>query len=337
MNADLKWLAENERYWADDSAGVVQISGGQAEYLNGVASQYHGVGRVCFTRPQWQAARDELEEKKEKPTMHADLIWLVENVTEWHEDLDRVARHSGGIEWFSHSRFPYWKGFTRAEWQAARDELAKKGDPKTYAQFLAEKLSFWRCDYTHCFWIFDGREGDCDEWPRFNYGQGCSKEDWQAARDELENPFMPAHDNTLDSLREGKIKTFTDPSGNRWRLGDDGMVYGMCAPVQDPFSSPEEEEAWAEAEHRMDAIGQNGPTGEHYEAELDKQARYQDAAGQDWIDEAARTFTPEEFRGAMKFTIGKYVRRMGKKDSLPHEIEKIRDYTARWLKVEQGR
>jgi len=64
MNADLKWLAENERYWADDSAGVVQISGGQAEYLNGVASQYHGVGRVCFTRPQWQAARDELEEKR---------------------------------------------------------------------------------------------------------------------------------------------------------------------------------------------------------------------------------------------------------------------------------
>ena len=68
-----------------------------------------------------------------------------------------------------------------------------------------------------------------------------------------------------------------------------------------------------------------------------KQARYQDTAGEDWIDEAARTFTPEEFRGAMKFTIGKYVRRMGKKDSLPHEIEKIRDYTARWLKVEQGR
>ena len=33
-----------------------------------------------------------------------------------------------------------------------------------------------------------------------------------------------------------------------------------------PFSSPEEEEAWAEAEHHMDAIGQNGPTGEHYKS-----------------------------------------------------------------------
>ena len=83
------------------------------------------------------------------------------------------------------------------------------------------------------------------------------------------------------------------------------------------FSTPEEDEAFAAIEK--------------------KQKRYQDAQGEDWIDEAARTFTPEEFRGAMKFTIGKYVRRMGKKDSRPHEIEKIRDYTARWLEVEKGR
>jgi len=281
--------------------------------------------------------------------MHADLFWLAENVTEWHNKLDRIARQPYGPHWFDQNRFPHWEGFTREQWQAARDQMSKQGEPSTkanaqllaerlsYAQFLAEKLPYWRGDYTHCSWIFEGDGGEGAEWPRFNYGQGCSKEDWKAARGELENPFMPAHDNTLDSLREGKIKTFTDPSGNRWRLGDDGMVYGMCAPVQDPFSSPEEEEAWAEAEHRMDAIGQNGPTGEHYEAELDKQARYQDAAGQDWIDEAARTFTAEEFRGAMRFTIGKYNRRMGKKDDLIREIEKIKDYAARWLEVEKGR
>jgi len=90
----------------------------------------------------------------------------------------------------------------------------------------------------------------------------------------------------------------------------------------------------AKEEAKQPAYNPEDVAGVHSEA---KQARYQDTAGEDWIDEAARTFTPEEFRGAMKFTIGKYVRRMGKKDSLPHEIEKIRDYTARWLKVEQGR
>ena len=85
----------------------------------------------------------------------------------------------------------------------------------------------------------------------------------------------------------------------------------------DPFSEPEEDEAFAAIEK--------------------KQKRYQDAQGEDWIDEAARTFTAEEFRGAMRFTLGKYVRRAGKKDALESEIEKIRDYAARWLEVESNR
>jgi len=68
-----------------------------------------------------------------------------------------------------------------------------------------------------------------------------------------------------------------------------------------------------------------------------KQARYQDATGEDWIDEAARTFTAEEFRGAMRFSIGKYNRRMGKKDELIKEIEKMKDYCQRWIDVEKSR
>ena len=67
-----------------------------------------------------------------------------------------------------------------------------------------------------------------------------------------------------------------------------------------------------------------------------KQARYQDQAGDDWIDEFARTATPEEFRGAMRFTIGKYNRRAGKKDALTSEIRKMQDYCGRWLAYEEG-
>ena len=103
---------------------------------------------------------------------------------------------------------------------------------------------------------------------------------------------------------------------------------------------------WKEAEKRMEIIGCNGNDGEHYSTpdEEDawraiekKQERYKDDQGEDWIDEAARTFTAEEFRGAMRFTIGKYNRRMGKKDELISEIEKMRDYCSRWLEVEQAR
>ena len=68
---------------------------------------------------------------------------------------------------------------------------------------------------------------------------------------------------------------------------------------------------------------------------LPKQARYQDSQGYDWIDEFARTATPEEFRGAMKFTVGKYLRRAGKKDALIEEVRKMRDYCQRWEQYEQ--
>jgi hypothetical protein len=68
-----------------------------------------------------------------------------------------------------------------------------------------------------------------------------------------------------------------------------------------------------------------------------KQTRYKDGKGEDWIDECARTFTPEEFRGAMKFTVGKYNRRLGKKDEELEEVTKMEDYCQRWRKYLEAR
>ena len=79
------------------------------------------------------------------------------------------------------------------------------------------------------------------------------------------------------------------------------------------------------------------PAGETEGVEMHKQPRYQDATGEDWIDEFARTATVEAFRGAMRFTIGKYNRRMGKKDDIKKEIAKMRDYCDRWLAYEEGK
>jgi len=100
------------------------------------------------------------------------------------------------------------------------------------------------------------------------------------------------------------------------------------------------------ADERMNNIARNGNDGiaystqeenEEWERISQKQERYQDSNGEDLIDQSARTYSPEEFRGAMRFNIDKYNRRMGKKDELIKEIEKIRDYAARWLEVEKGR
>lgn len=52
--------------------------------------------------------------------------------------------------------------------------------------------------------------------------------------------------------------------------------------------------------------------------------------GEDYIDRTFRTGTEEEIRGAIKFSIGKYVDRLGKKDDEAKELAKIIDYATRY-------
>lgn len=49
----------------------------------------------------------------------------------------------------------------------------------------------------------------------------------------------------------------------------------------------------------------------------------------DYFDKKAEHFTPEEFRGAMKFNLIKYPTRLGSKDALDKELDKIIDYAQR--------
>jgi len=65
------------------------------------------------------------------------------------------------------------------------------------------------------------------------------------------------------------------------RHPDDKAAKAARDELISPFSSPEEDEAWAEAEKRMDAIGQNGGTGEHYESPASK---YHVQIKGQWVD-----------------------------------------------------
>ena len=60
---------------------------------------------------------------------------------------------------------------------------------------------------------------------------------------------------------------------DQWQAARDELI--------SPFSSPEEDKAWAEAEKRMDSIGHNGGTGEHYEAPASK---YHVQIKGQWVD-----------------------------------------------------
>ena len=227
-------------------------------------------------------------------------------------------------------------------------------------KWLAENVSEWGGTYNfkHIF-LEDGR-ADYSSVPDDVVLRTFTRAQWQAAREHLGLVTTGTEDEAFDAIAK-KEKAFIDSSGYRWR--SDITAYDPPGPTSIPectFTTPDEEEAWREVEKKINPVWQSPHDfggvcvfhGCRYSAheqcymcvlageaakEEAKQARYQDTAGEDWIDEAARTFTAEEFRGAMRFTIGKYVRRAGKKDALESEIEKIKDYASRWLEVEQGR
>jgi len=125
------------------------------------------------------------------------------------------------------------------------------------------------------------------------------------------------HGEVIDTLPDGhEILTFE---------------YDSCRLIE---MRPDE---WKEGEERMEQIGQNGNDGQAYDEldNFDKQPRYKGDDGLDWIDEFARDNSIEDFRAAMRFTIGKYEKRLGKKDDRSKELYKISDYYKRWSEVEK--
>jgi hypothetical protein len=72
------------------------------------------------------------------------------------------------------------------------------------------------------------------------------------------------------NTKNGSVRAFTR---DQWQAARDEL--------EDPFSSPEEDEAWQAAEKRMDAIGHNGGTGEHYESPASK---YHVQIKGQWVD-----------------------------------------------------
>jgi len=252
-------------------------------------------------------------------SMPADLEHLARTVLEWSESLDRVCKHTIGVEWFSSEHYPGRHGYSQSEWLQARRDLGlvtTEGEDEAFDAIASKTKVF--ADPSGYRWRLDS-DG--------MYHGMCVKVD-------LNRP-----------------------------LGDDITAYDPPGPTTMPectFTTPDEDEAWREVEKKINPVWQSphdfggvcvfhGCRYSAYEQcymcvlageaakEEAKQARYQDTAGEDWIDEAARTFTAEEFRGAMRFSIGKYNRRMGKKDDLIKEIEKMRDYCQRWIDVEKGR
>ena len=193
--------------------------------------------------------------------------------------------------------------------------------------WIANNVEEWKEAYDRvCVFLDGGVEFFNSKY--FPGKEGLNREEWKASRNKIKtSKILLGEEGNLTfspedawAEDERRMNAMNNISGYWQHLKDDITAYDPPGPTTMPectFTTPDEDEAW----NAMQA----------------KQARYQDATGEDWIDEAARTFTAEEFRGAMRFSIGKYNRRMGKKDELIKEIEKMKDYCQRWIDVEKGR
>lgn len=98
------------------------------------------------------------------------------------------------------------------------------------------------------------------------------------------------------------------------RLGKQSVMVQLDG-IDDPFELTDEDYFDKKAEHFEDY--KNIP--EHYQGTGDI----------DVIEFCRQHFTPEEFRGAIKFNLIKYPTRLGRKDALDKELDKIIDYAQR--------
>jgi hypothetical protein len=112
--------------------------------------------------------------------------------------------------------------------------------------------------------------------------------------------------------------------------------------MDSPFTSPEEDEAWAEREAHINAIARNGEPAEHCEPPpvREKYGAYQkDVRHLDTIDvyETHRLFNVEDTSGCIQHASKKLLLsgvRTGGKTKL-QDIEEARDTLNRWLEMER--
>ena len=105
-----------------------------------------------------------------------------------------------------------------------------------YLEWLAQYVIEWPEHYTHGFVI---TENGIPQYVRFNYGQGFSKAEWRAERDEMESPYSG---NPERFKANGRLQI------KKWGVAEDDFLAPEVGIVESflghSFSTPEEDEAF---------------------------------------------------------------------------------------------
>lgn len=246
------------------------------------------------------------------------LNHLAHTLPHWPTEYTDMTEPGHGWAWYDEEpdcTLVLCKGeeeIREADYAARRAELIKKpswDDAPEWAEWLAQ-------DYDGDWWWYECpiEVDDLDE------------EEW-------------VEEHGVDG-RLVRATSGAHPNGHDWRetleqrpqtKSDIKKCKHCDVTFQRPDSVPIPDDRCTRCDEEISAMGWDDyPEVTRAVEEVEKQPRYQDHGGEDWIDEFARTATPEEFRGAMRFTVGKYNRRIGKKDAELSEVRKMRDYCQRW-------
>jgi len=364
-NSDVAWIANNVEEWKEAYDRVCVFLYGGVEFFN---SKYFP-GKEGMNREEWESAREHLADEGKSVTW-SGRISLAGNHDLADERINNIARNGNDGD---HYPSPEDTDI----WADAPDDAEYYGtvSKRFYKLIAGIPCSALSWNDQRNFWQFTIMPTDEFEGPGFikrppdDQAMPADLEPLaQSGNDGI--VCSTINGKTITGNTYGYWQHLTDDITAYDPPGPTTMP--ECT-----FTTPDEEEAWREVEKKIYPVWQSphdaggvcvfhgcryapheqcpmcvlageaakeeakqpayNPEDVAFVRAEGKQPRYQDDQGEDWIDEAARTFTPEEFRGAMRFSIGKYNRRMGKKDDLVKEIEKMRDYCQRWIDVEKGR
>lgn len=176
--------------------------------------------------------------------MNEDLKFLAESVHEWDERFDMLCRSdlsfSCGPEWFNSKYFDGKHGYTRAQWQAARDELSGKPPVSEWPEWVQ-----WIAQWHDGQWLGYEVEPECGneddpsdcyvdprENPRIHYfGYGDTLTDWRKTlerRPERKKSYTV--DEVIDELdiRQEVNEAAVSMGLREWRGPEDGLPPVGC-------------------------------------------------------------------------------------------------------------
>jgi len=125
--------------------------------------------------------------------MHADLKWLAENVSEWGGtyNFKHIFLEDGGADYSSVPDDVVLRTFTRAQWQAARDELFTQRAAQRQRPNIKTQVTAWHAAEDE---ILASEMGGAEPCPENPFSSPQEDEAWREVEKKINPVWQSPHD-----------------------------------------------------------------------------------------------------------------------------------------------